>query len=65
MMVAVGGETEDEQEWFRHYRVDLPSGRVEAEFNGHAQEPHDLKPLGDGSWLTTDHAGRPVRWLDQ
>lgn len=60
-IVTVGGETEDEQEWFRAYRVDLRSGQVGAEFDGQAEEIHDLELLGDGSWLTTDHSGHPVR----
>ncbi|MFF5210165.1 hypothetical protein [Streptosporangium sp. NPDC000396] len=64
-IVTVGGETEDEEEWFRHYRVNLRSGQVGAEFTGNAEHLYDLEPLGDGSWLTTDPSGHPVRWSDR
>jgi hypothetical protein len=63
-IVTIAKETEDEQEWFRHYRVNLRSGQVEAEFDGHAENPYDLQPLGDGSWITTDPSGHPIRWSD-
>ncbi|BFO18250.1 hypothetical protein SHKM778_46380 [Streptomyces sp. KM77-8] len=33
VIVTLTGETEDEQEWFRHYRVDARSGQVQAEFD--------------------------------
>lgn len=61
-IVTLAGETEDEQEWFRHYRVNLRSGQLEAGFDGHAENPYDIAPLGDGSWLTTDPSGHPIRW---
>ncbi|MFC0552741.1 hypothetical protein ACFFHJ_17785 [Planotetraspora thailandica] len=61
-IVAIAGETEDEEEWFRHYSVDLRSGQIEGEFEGHAEDPYDVEPLGDGSWLTTDPSGAPIRW---
>ncbi|MFD5657764.1 hypothetical protein [Streptomyces hirsutus] len=64
LIVTLAGETEDEQEWFRHYRVDVRSGQVRAEFDAHAENPYDILPLGDGSWLTTDPSGHPVRWID-
>jgi hypothetical protein len=64
-VVTISGETEDEHEWFRHYRVDLRSGRVGAEFDGHAADAYDLEPLGDGTWLTTDTSGHPIRWSDR
>ncbi|MER6349878.1 hypothetical protein ACWC10_03470 [Streptomyces sp. NPDC001595] len=65
VVVTVGGETEDEQEWFRHYRVDVRSGQVRGEFDARSQHPYDIRPLGDGTWLTTDAAsGHPMRWTD-
>lgn len=64
-VVTVSGETEDEREWFRHYRVDLGAGRVGAEFDGHAAGACDLRPLGDGTWLTTGTSGHPIRWTDR
>jgi hypothetical protein len=64
-IVTLGGEADDEKEWFCHYRVNLSSGRVEAEFDGHAEDLYDLEPLGDGSWLTTDPSGHPIRWADR
>jgi hypothetical protein len=64
VIVTIAGETQDEQEWFRRYRVNLRSGQVEAEFDGHAEDPYNLEPLGNGSWLTTDPSGHPIRWSD-
>lgn len=57
----VGNEEEDGQEWFRHYLVDLGSGRIE-EFEARTREAYDLDLFGDGSWLTTDSSGHPARW---
>ncbi|MDX3636941.1 hypothetical protein OG920_45240 [Streptomyces europaeiscabiei] len=64
VIVTLVGETEDEQEWFRHYRVDVRSGQVQAAFDAHAENPYDIQPLGDGSWLTADQSGHPIRWTD-
>ncbi|GAA1189767.1 hypothetical protein F4556_006708 [Kitasatospora gansuensis] len=64
VVVTLLGETEDEQEWFRHYRVDVPSGQVLGEFDAHSENPYDIHPLGDGSWLTADPSGHPMRWTD-
>lgn len=55
------GEDEDEEDWFRHYRLDARTGRIHGEFDTHAADPYDLRPLGDGSWLTTGPGGHPVR----
>jgi hypothetical protein len=60
-IVTLAGETDDEQDWHRHHRVDLRTGRVGAEFDAHSRTPYDILPLGDGSWLTTEPDGRPVR----
>ncbi|GAA1135402.1 hypothetical protein ACFQ0T_10820 [Kitasatospora gansuensis] len=64
VIVTLIGEDEDEEEWFRHYRADVRSGQVRAEFDAHAGNPYDIQPLGDGSWLTTDPSGHPIRWTD-
>ncbi|MFI1358656.1 hypothetical protein ACH4TV_34585 [Streptomyces sp. NPDC020898] len=64
LIVTLTGETEDEQEWFRHYRVDVRSGHVRTEFDAHTDNPYDIQPLGDGTWLTTDSSGHPHRWTD-
>ncbi|SDN10168.1 hypothetical protein [Streptomyces wuyuanensis] len=64
VIVTLAGETEDEQEWFRHYRVDVRSGQVQAAFDAHAENPYDIQLLGDGSWLTADQSGHPIRWTD-
>ncbi len=56
------GEDEDGEEWFRHYRINVAAGRVEEELASNAEHAYDLQPLGDGSWLTTDPSGHPVRW---
>ncbi|RFU41623.1 hypothetical protein DZF91_10620 [Actinomadura logoneensis] len=62
VVVVLTGETEDDPEWSRSYRVDLRTGEIEARFDGHNEHPYDLQPLGDASWLTTDPAGHPIRW---
>ncbi|MET9438091.1 hypothetical protein [Streptomyces sp. NPDC006551] len=64
LIVTLTGETEDEQEWVRHYRVDAHSGHVRTEFHAETDNPYDIQPLGDGTWLTTDGSGHPVRWTD-
>ncbi|MEV5427761.1 hypothetical protein [Streptomyces sp. NPDC052701] len=64
VIVTVAGETEDEREWFHHYRVDARSGEIQAEFDARADNPYDVQPLGDGSWLTTGPSGHPIRWSD-
>ncbi|MFJ8434945.1 hypothetical protein ACIQ9P_26955 [Kitasatospora sp. NPDC094019] len=64
LIVTIAGETEDEREWFGHYRVDARSGEVHAEFDARGNDAYDIHPLGDGTWLTTDPSGHPVRWAD-
>jgi hypothetical protein len=61
LVVALGGEPGEEEDWFRHYLVDARSGGVLGEFEGHARDAYDLFPLGDGSWLTKGRNGHPVR----
>ncbi|MFA1538466.1 hypothetical protein [Actinomadura monticuli] len=61
VIVTVGGETEDGEDWHRHYRVDPSDGNVLGPFDAGSQHAYDVEPLGDGSWLVSDGAGRPVR----
>ncbi|WP_404962137.1 hypothetical protein [Streptomyces sp. 147326] len=61
-VVTLGGEREDEEEWFRHHLVDVSTGTVIGEIAGEATHPYELEPLGDGSWLTGGPHGNPVRW---
>ncbi|MEU5989251.1 hypothetical protein ABZ806_09755 [Spirillospora sp. NPDC047418] len=61
-VVVLAAETEDDPDWSRSYRVGLRSGRVGARFDGRNEHPYDLRLLGDGSWLTTDPSGHPIRW---
>ncbi|MFC7713504.1 hypothetical protein [Nonomuraea recticatena] len=61
-VVTLVGEDEDGEEWFRHYRINVPAGRVEAELVSNAEHAYDLQLPGDGTWLTTDPSGHPVRW---
>jgi hypothetical protein len=63
-IVTICGESDDEQEWYHHYRVDTCTGEIGPRFDGHCRTSGDIKPVGDGSWLTTDADGRPVRWLN-
>lgn len=57
-VVTLGGEREDEEEWFRHHLIDVSTGTVSSEIAVEAAHPYDLEPLGDGSWLTDG----PIRW---
>lgn len=61
-VVVLAAETDDDPHWSRSYHLDLSSGRVGSRFEGHNERPYDLEPLGDGSWLTTDPSGHPIRW---
>lgn len=60
-IVTVGGGDQDEEEWFRHYLIDVCTGTVAGEFAVEVTNPYELQPLGDGSWLTADSDGHPVR----
>jgi hypothetical protein len=61
-IVTLGGESQDEEEWFRHHLVDVRTGTLSGEFTVEASNPYELVPLGDGSWLTGGPGGDPVRW---
>ncbi|MCL8015898.1 hypothetical protein [Streptomyces sp. AS02] len=61
-VVTLGGESQDEEEWFRHHLVDVRTGTLSAEFTVEVTNPYELVPLGDGSWLTDGPSGHPVRW---
>ncbi|MFI6515502.1 hypothetical protein ACIBF1_08090 [Spirillospora sp. NPDC050679] len=63
-IVVLAGETDDDPDWFRSYRVDLRTRRIASRFEGFNEQPYDLHPLGDGTWLTTDPSGHPVRWSE-
>ncbi|MFD8638441.1 hypothetical protein [Streptomyces sp. NPDC059533] len=60
-IVTLGGESEDEEEWFRHHLVDVVSGTVGGEIAVEATNPYEVEPLGDGSWLTAGPDGHPIR----
>ncbi|GAA3020355.1 hypothetical protein GCM10010519_56960 [Streptomyces lactacystinicus] len=61
VVATLVGQDEDEEDWFRHYRLDARTGRVHGEFDARTTDPYDIHPLGDGSWLTTGPDGHPVR----
>lgn len=61
-VVTLGGEAEDEEEWFRHHLVDVRTGTIGGEIAAEATNPYELEPLGNGSWLTDGPDGHPVRW---
>ncbi|MFG2977153.1 hypothetical protein ACGFYY_29725 [Streptomyces sp. NPDC048331] len=60
-VITLGGEREDEEEWFRHQLVDVRTGTPGGEISLDASHPYDGTPLGDGSWLTGNPDGHPVR----
>ncbi|MEV5543316.1 hypothetical protein AB0L13_41495 [Saccharopolyspora shandongensis] len=57
-IVTIGGETEDEQEWYRHHLVDARTGQVHGTLGTQTRDAYDIEPLGDGSWLSTDDDDR-------
>ncbi|MEU4280851.1 hypothetical protein AB0F57_38970 [Streptomyces tanashiensis] len=61
-VVTLGGEGQDEQEWFRHHLIDVRTGMLSGEIAVEVTNPYELVPLGDGSWLTSAPDGTPVRW---
>ncbi|MGK5556991.1 hypothetical protein ACSNOI_35820 [Actinomadura kijaniata] len=62
LAVEVFGHDPDEAERHHHYLVDLRTGGVVDRLGTHARTPYDLELPGDGSWVTSDGEGRPVRW---
>ncbi|WP_371638966.1 hypothetical protein [Streptomyces virginiae] len=60
-VVTLGGEREDEEEWFRHHLVDVRTGALLGEIDLDVSHPYEGEPLGDGSWLTEGADGHPVR----
>ncbi|MEH0541741.1 hypothetical protein QA802_01190 [Streptomyces sp. B21-105] len=44
--------------------MDAHLGQVRAGFDARTDNSYDLRPLGDGSWLTTDASGHPIGWTD-
>ncbi|WP_282204139.1 hypothetical protein [Kitasatospora fiedleri] len=60
-VVLYGEDAETGQERFRSHRVDARTGRDLGAFDSGARDCYDLRPLGDGSRLTTDGSGHPVR----
>ncbi|MER7516577.1 hypothetical protein [Streptomyces sp. NPDC126499] len=60
-IVALGGEGQDEEEWFRYHLVDVRTGTLNGEIIVEVSHPYELEPLGDGSWLSEDPDGHPVR----
>ncbi|WP_328876227.1 hypothetical protein OHT76_42600 [Streptomyces sp. NBC_00287] len=62
-VVTLGGEGQDEEEWFHYHLVDVRTGTLNGEFTVEVSNPYELAPLGDGSWLTDGPGGHPVRWF--
>lgn len=61
-VATLGGEGQDEEEWFRHHLIDVRTGTLSGEIAVETANPYELVPLGDGSWLTDGPDGTPVRW---
>lgn len=60
-IVVLVGETDDEQDWHRAYLVDALTARVLGPFETQARDVDDVELLGDGSWVTIDEDGNPIR----
>jgi hypothetical protein len=50
-------ESEDEEEWWQHFRVDLRTGEVLGELQVTTIDQYDLQVLGDGTYMVTDTDG--------
>lgn len=61
-VVTLGGEGQDEEEWFRYHLIDVRKATLSGEIAVEVTNPYELVPLGDGSWLTNGPDGTPVRW---
>ncbi|MBA2949680.1 hypothetical protein [Streptomyces himalayensis] len=61
-VVTLGGESQDEEEWYRYHLIDVRMGTVSGEIAVEVASPYELELLGDGSWLTDGPDGHPVRW---
>jgi hypothetical protein len=57
-IVVIGGETEDEREWYLRHLVDVRTGQVLGTLDAQSRDVYDVQPLGDGSWLSTDDNNR-------
>ncbi|WP_436524340.1 hypothetical protein [Actinoplanes sp. HUAS TT8] len=55
--VVTGENEETEEEWWRHFTVDLRAGRLTGEMSVTTIDPYDLRPLGDGTYVVTDTDG--------
>ncbi|MEU3464493.1 hypothetical protein ABZ721_31650 [Streptomyces sp. NPDC006733] len=62
IVVTLGGESHDGEEWFRYHLVDVYTGTLGGELTVEASTPYELVPLGDGSWLTGAPGRDPIRW---
>lgn len=60
-VVTVCGEGEDGEEWYRHHLVEVRTGTVAGELTAEETGSDTVQPLGDGTWLTYDDGGNPVR----
>jgi len=60
-IVTLGGEGQNEEEWFRYHLVDVHTGTPIDEITVEVTNPYELVPLGDGSWLTGALDDHPVR----
>lgn len=62
-VVTLGGEGQDEEEWFRYHLIDVRTGTLSGELAVEVTNPYELVPLSDGSWLTDGPDGNPFRWI--
>ncbi|MEV0674908.1 hypothetical protein AB0I60_00155 [Actinosynnema sp. NPDC050436] len=58
-VVALVGET-DGEDWTRYHLVDVEGGQPLGVLDTPPDGSEGIRPLGDGSWLTFDPAGRPT-----
>jgi hypothetical protein len=59
-VVTIAGEKDDE-EWHRHYSIDLRTGTPRGHFEAYSRDNYDFEPLGDGTWVVSGPDGNAVR----
>lgn len=61
VIVIVGGELQNQREWYHAHLLDTATGQLLGRIEVPNGDLPDIQPLGDGSWLTTDQAGQVQR----
>jgi hypothetical protein len=61
VVTIIGYDEDADTDWHQHYLVDIAAGAVRGEWDVESTHPHDIEPLGDGTWLLVRDDGRLER----